>query len=90
MLDVIGIQLGNAGSDFRPVKAAKGEELGTNFSVLIRIVKERVVKSNTVTDNFIVTQVVGVDCGQADTAVAYLAGEDLVTEDTTVKVGEVV
>jgi len=46
-------------------------------------------------DNFNITQIVGVDGWQADTAVVHLTGEDLiaeevVSEDTAVRVSEVV
>lgn len=49
----------------------------------------------TATDNFDVAEVVTVDGGEAGTAVVHLTGEDLVTEevvteDSTVRVGEVV
>jgi len=99
VLDVVVVHVGHAGGELRSVQsAAEREELGTNLLVdvvVVLSVLERLEEVGAATNDFNVVEVVGVDSGQADTAVVHLASENFVTvevvsEDTGVGVGEVV
>ena len=91
----VGDTLGNLGS---VESAAEGKDLATDVLVNVGVVLlalEGLEQVGAATDNLNVVQEVRVDGGQADTAVVHLTGEDFVTEEvvseeTGVRVGEVV
>lgn len=98
MLDVVGIDLADAGGDLRASQpSAHGEHLRANL-MISRVTRldlhEAIVEVIAATDDLNIVHEVRVDGRQADAAVVHLAGEHLiaeevVTEQTRVRVGVV-
>lgn len=85
VLEVVGVVVGNARGDLRTGhSAAEREHLLANLVVDLvggLELHQGVVKGVAATDNLDIVHVVGVDSGQADTAVVHLASEHFVTEE---------
>ena len=98
-LHVVSIDVRDSLSNLRSGDSASSlDHLLSNFSVdlVVRLeVHQLIVEVVSATDDFDIVDVVTIDGWQANTAVVHLSGENLVTEevvseDTTIRVGEVV
>lgn len=85
MLDVVGVNLADAGGNLRTGQSsAEGEHLGANLLVdTVRLLNlhKVVVEEVAATNDLDIVDEVRVDGGEADAAVVHLAGEDLITEE---------
>ena len=85
VLDVVAVDVGDAGGDLGAVEsAAEVEHLGADLLVDVGgalQLEQVVVKVVAATDYLDIVDVVGVDRGEAHTAVVHLASEHFVTEE---------